>query len=245
MKLSITWWLIVLCSAVLILYVGGCVDVNNADVSAVDLRSSVKFINLSTVGSGVNVKIDSVGVVSSLAYTTGSPYLDLASGTRFFSVIYTGVSATAITDTFRNALTPNYKSTYFIVCDPSAGDSTRSYLLYPERQTFNGTVITIAGKLLVRFINLTKDTAAAVTGGVQFHLNYGATDTTTASALAFAGASPYYQVALSDTAKYYVLGTDDASTSVIPLTTLSGAQGRVSVVLYGVGTLKTIVLKED
>jgi hypothetical protein len=247
MKLSITWWLNVLCSAVLILYVGGCVDVNNADVSTVDLRSSVKFINLSTVGSGINVSVDNNGVINSLTYATNSTYQDIASGTRFFSVSYTGVPA--ILDTFRFALTPNYKFTYFVVCDPTGGDSTRSYLLYPERQTFNGTVVTVTDSLLVRFINLSNDTAASVTGGVKLHVTYKLTDTTSmdtsaASLLAFKGSTPYYQAPLS--AKYFVEGTDGSI--LADSVAISSTQGRFSVVSYGflsAGKLKTIVLKED
>ena len=251
MKLSITWWLIILCSALLIFFVGGCVNVNNPDASTVDYHSLVKFIDLSTVGSGISVKVDNNNVISSLAPATNSTYLDLESGTRFFSITYAGTSP-AIQDTFRNALTPNYKYTYFCVCDPTGGDQTRNYLLYPERQTYSGAVVTIANNVLVRFINLSEDTSASVAGGVQFHLIYNpndttTVDTTTASALVFKGISPYYQAALSVNAQFFVMNSAGDDT-ILTSAAVPSTQGRFSIVLYGfrdAGTLKTIVFKED
>ena len=247
MKLSITWWLIVLLGIVLIFYVGGCVDVNNPDVSSVDYRSSVKFVNLSKVGTGVNVNVDGSAVVTSLAYTSSSTYQDLASGTRFFSVIYAGTTP-ALQDTFHFSLAPNYKLTYFFVSDPTGGDLTHYYYLLPERQTYSGAVTFVPNNILVRFINLSNDTSASVGGGVQFHLAYNTTDTTT-DLLVFKGSSSYYQVAVSNSAQYFVMSADTSiHTPLIPSTPVSTTQGRFSVVLYGFqgsNTLQTQVYKED
>ena len=247
MKLSITWWLIVLLGIVLIFYGGGCVNVNNPDVSTVDYRSSVKFVNLSKVGTGVNVNVDGSAVVTSLAYTSSSAYQDLASGTRFFSVMYAGTTP-AMQDTFHYALAPNYKLTYFFVSDPTGGDLTHYYCLIPERQTYSGVVASVANNILVRFINLSNDTSASVSGGVQFHLTYNTTDTTT-DLLAFKGVSSYYQVAVSNSANYRVMRADTSiHTPLIPSTPVSTTQGRFSVVLYGFqgsNTLQTQVYKED
>ncbi len=247
MKLSITWWLIVLSGIMLIFYVGGCVNVNNPDISTVDYRSLVKFVNLSKIGTSVSVKVDGSTVVNSLTNTSYSAYEDLASGTRFFSFTYAGTTP-AIQDTFHYSLAPNYKFTYFFVSDPTAGDSTRTYCLVPERQTYSGTVASIPNNILVRFINLSNDTSASVSGGVQFHLIYSTIDTTT-DLLVFKGVSPYYQVALSNSAQYLVMSADTSiHTPLIPSTSVSTTQGRFSVVLYGfqgTNTLQTQVYKED
>jgi hypothetical protein len=247
MKLFITWWLIVLSGIMLIFYVGGCVNVNNPDVSTVDYRALVKFVNLSKIGTGINVNVDGSAIVSSLTYTSYSAYQDLASGTRLFSFTYAGTSP-AIQDTFHYSVAPNYKFTYFFVSDPTAGDLTRNYFLIPERQTYSGIVAYVPNNILVRFINFSNDTSASVNGGVQFHLIYSTTDTTT-DLLVFKGVSPYYQVALSNSANYLVMSADTSiHTPLIPSTPVSTTQGRFSVVLYGfqgTHTLQTQVYKED
>jgi hypothetical protein len=131
------------------------------------------------------------------------------------------------------------------VSDPAAGDPTRSYCLVAERQTYSGTVAYVPNNILVRFINFSNDTSASVNGGVQFHLIYNTIDTTT-DPLVFKGGSPYYQVALSNSAKYLAIGS--AGDTLVNSSVVSTTQGRYSVVLYGLQsthTLQTQVYKED
>jgi hypothetical protein len=236
MRLSQKMWLAVLFCAAMSLYINGCIDVDNSAVSPVDIRSSVRFINLSNNGSAMDVKVDG-STVANIGYSNASSYVDLPAGTRNFIF-----SFGAVADTFRAAIPNNYKSSYFSIFESAAGDTKRTYVLASERQTYAGLTAFTPGNLLVRFINLSEDTAAAVIGGVNFRLVSSAIDSTT-DVLKFSKGSGYITVPVSSSPQFQVLGTD--ASTIIQSTAVSSSEGRYTVVLYGCGAVQAKVFQED
>jgi hypothetical protein len=226
MKHSAMLKLAVVVLAVAALSLDGCVNVNDPVVTPTDLRSTVRFVNFTNMAGAttMSVAIDkSTATTASAAFQSGSAYMDLPAGPRFWSFSYGST-----TDTLRQALAANTQYTYYSEYEPTM-DASRTYLLVPERRTFTGTVPFPSGSQVVRFINLSSDTAATVSGGLTFHLMYGATDTTTT--LAFGSASGYYQAALTGTPQYMVVGA--AGDTLETATAVGAAAGRYSVVFVG------------
>ncbi len=238
MKLFLKFGLAILWSIVLTFYVPGCVNVNDADVANVDLRTQIRFVDLANNGSPMNVTVDG-SAVPAVTYGLGSSYQNLPAGTRTF--IFTYGSAA---DTIRKAIDPNMQCTYYSVFEPANGDASRSYLLVNERQTYSGTVATVPGHVIVRFVNFSNDTATTGPGGLDFHLTYVTPDTvahdTAATALTFKSATPYYNVAIADGPQYHILSSrgDTVNAATAPTT-----QGRYSIVLYGSRTASTLQIK--
>lgn len=83
MKLFLKFGLTLLLSIVLTFYIIGCVETDNPAISTVDQRTNVKFVNLSNLGTSMNVNIDG-NSVAAVSYGAASSYLDLAAGTRTF-----------------------------------------------------------------------------------------------------------------------------------------------------------------
>jgi len=237
MRLSQKMWLAVLFCAAMSLYINGCIDVDNSAVSTVDIRSSVRFINLSNNGSAMNVNVDGSTIANAVNYANASSYVDLPAGTRNFIF-----SFGAVADTFRAAIPNNYKSSYYSVFESAVGDTKRTYVLVSERQTYAGLTAFTAGNILVRFINLSKDTAAAVIGGVNFRLISSTIDSTT-DVLEFPKGSGYIAVPVSSNPQFQVL--DANANTIIQSTAVSSSEGRFTVVLYGYGTAQAKVFQED
>ncbi len=242
MKLFLKFGLAILWSIVLTFYVPGCVNVDNADVSTVDLRTQIRFVDLARTGSDMIVAVDG-SAQPPVTYGLASDYMSLPAGTRNFAFTY----GTAL-DTMRKAIDPNIQCTFYSAYEPANGDAGRAYLLVNERQTYAGTIATVPGHVIVRFINLSNDTAATGPDGAEFHLTWVTPDTvahdTSASALTFKSATPYYEAAIADGPQYQILSSRGETVNASALTTA----GRFSIVLYGsraASTLQTKVLNEE
>lgn len=217
---------------VVALFLGGCVEVNNPEVSPTDFRSSVRFVNFANVtgATTMSVSIDhGTAVTATATFGNASAYMNLPAGPRFWSFSYG-----ATNDTLNQPLSPNTEYTYYSVFEPTNGDATRNYVLVGDRVTYTGTVVYPSGTQLVRFINLSSDTAAAVSGGPTFTLTHGASDGTsdTSATLAFGTFSPHFKAALSSSPQYSILGAD-GSTVLAAATAVSASAGRYTVVFTG------------
>ncbi len=242
MKHSAMLKFVVMMSAVLALYLGGCVEVNNPEFSPTDFRSIVKFVNLANTGSSMVVNIDkSTTATATVAFQGASSYLSLPSGTRFFSFTYG-----AANDTLRQPLTPNYKYTFFSVYEPTNGDAARTYVRASERTTYTGAVASVAGAQLVRFYNMSSDTAVEVSGGLTFHLITASSDTSNQSPLSFMGNSAYYSAPTAGSPQFTVVGSDGST--LVAATAVGSGDGRFGVVFSGskaASSWSAIVFKED
>jgi hypothetical protein len=232
----------VMMSAVLALYLGGCVEVNNPNITPIDFQSSVRFVNLANTGSSMVVNVDkSASATATVAFQAASSYYSLPSGSRFFSFTYG-----ATNDTLRQPLTPDYKYTFFSVFEPTNTDVARTYTLVAERNTYTGTTIFPAGSQLVQFFNMSSDTAATVSGGLKFHLMTATWDTSNASLVKFAGASPYWSAATSKSPQFMVVGSK--GDTLIPATAVGAGDGRYGIVFSGskkASSWSAKVFKED
>ncbi len=221
-------------------FLGGCVEVNNPDLKPTDFRSSVRFVDFANLGSSMSVTYDKPPVTAASAtYLNASAYVDLPAGSRFWTFTYGSTQ-----DTLRRALSPNYQYSYYSVYEPSTGATDRTYFLLAERNMYAGTVAYPAGHQVVRFLNLSSDTAATVSGGLTFHLMYGTTDTTS-DALTF-GTSESFTAPASPAPKYMVVGAA-GDTLVTPTAVGSGA-GAYTVVFVGsqaASSWQTKVLTEN
>ena len=233
MKLFLKFGLTLLLSIVLTFYIIGCVNTDNPAISTVDQRTNVKFVNLSNLGASMNVNVDG-NSVAAVSYGAASSYLDLAAGTRTFVFAYGTKS-----DTMQRALDPNAKFSIFSVYEPLNGDLVRTYYFSMERQTYSGSVTYVPQKVLVRFLNLTNDTAAT-------NVNVVLSDTSDHIAtLATGGNTTYIQSDLSANPSFVINGR--FNNTLVTKTDLS-AEGRYAVVLSGnklANSLHATVFKED
>ena len=243
MKHSAMLKFVVMLSAVLALYLGGCVEVNNPDISPINFQSTLRFVDLANMsGSSMVVNIDkSASAIVSVAFQGSSPYISIPSGTRFFSFAYG-----ATNDTLRQPLTPNYKYTFFSVYEPTNGDAARTYALVAERNTYTGTKAFPSGSQLVQFFNMSSDTTPTVSGGLTFHLMTATWDTSNASPVGFAGASPYWSAATASSPEFMVVGS--AGDTLITATAVGAGDGRYGIVFSGskkASSWSAKVFKED
>lgn len=224
MKQSAMLKFTILVLGVVAFFLGGCVEVNNPVLKPTDLRSSVRFVNFANMPSStMSVSIDkSTAVTATATYLNASTYKDLPAGSRFWSFTYGST-----TDTLRQALTANYQYTYYSVYEP--GDASRTYLLAAERNTYAGTFTYAPGTQVVRFLNLSSDTAATVSGGLTFHLMYGTKDTS--ATIGYGASTDYFQAPLASSPKYMVVGA--AGDTLVGATAVNAAAGRYSVIFVG------------
>jgi hypothetical protein len=242
MKLFLKFGSAVVVCVTLAFYFNGCVKIDNPAAPPVDIRSTVKFINLANNGSQMNVKVDG-NSVASVSFTNASSYIDVPSGGRNFVFTY-GPKVDAVSQ----VVAAYYKVSYFAI--QQAGDTGVTYALYYERNTYSGVVTFIPQDILVRFINLSSDTAGTIKSGVSFHLTGAQQDTSTqdtvTAALAYLKSSTYYQAPLSKAPKYSIIGANNDI--LVGATAVSLTEGRFTVVLYGsktANTLQSIIFKED
>lgn len=207
-------------------FLGGCVEVNNPDLKPTDYRSTVRFVDLANMPSStMTVSIDkSTSTTATATYLNASAYFDLPAGTRFWTFAYGSTQ-----DTMRQALAPNYQYTYYSEYEPTNGDAARTYILLAERNTYSGTVAYPSGSQVVRFLNLSTDSAATVSGGLTFHLMYGTTDTT-ADALTF-GTGASFTAPASPAPQYMVVGA--AGDTLVTPRAVGSAAGRYTVAFIG------------
>jgi hypothetical protein len=242
MKHSAMLKFVVMLSAVLALYLVGCVEVNNPNITPINFQSSVRFVNLANTGNSMVVNVDKSGTATAtVAFQAASAYYSLPSGSRFFSFTYG-----ATNDTLRTPLTPDYKYTYFSVFEPTNGDAARTYALVAERNTYTGTKAFPAGSQKVQFFNMSSDTTPTVSGGLTFHLMTATWDTSNASALGFNSASPYWSAPTANSPQFMVVGS--AGDTLIPATPVGAGDGSFGVVFSGskaANSWSAKVFKED
>ncbi|MGD0591362.1 MAG: hypothetical protein ABSA44_11290 [Bacteroidota bacterium] len=242
MKLFLKFGSAIVVCVTLAFYFNGCVKVDNPVASSVDIRTSVKFVDLANNGSTMSVSVDGISV-GSFAFQNYSGYVDLPAGGRKFAFTY----GTTV-DTVKQAIAPDYKSSFFSI--QQTGDTSRTYAIFYERVTYSGAVTFVPRNVLVRFINLSSDTATTIKSGVNFHLTGVMVDTvvtdSSTAALGFLKSSSYIQAPLTNAPKYYIVGAQEDT--LVSASAVSLSEGRYSVVLYGSKTasnLQSIILKED
>jgi hypothetical protein len=236
MKLFLRSGLAVGIIGVLTLFLNGCVKINDANVSATDFRSPVKFVDLVNTGTQ-SVSVVGSGAVGTLNYGDPTAYISVPSGPRKFVFVY----GSGAPDTLPQPLVANYKYSFFSI--RSSLDTAVTYALFYERNTYAGTDAYVPKNVLVRFINLSNDTSATISDGVSFHLKDTSSVNMSKSGIAFLASTPYYQAPVGKNPSFVVLGAK--SDTLVPTTSIS-SEGRYSVVLYGlVGSLNSKILKED
>jgi hypothetical protein len=242
MKLFLKFGSAIVVCVTLAFYFNGCVKIDNPTAPTADIRTSVKFVDLANNGSSMGVSVDG-NSVGSFAFQNFSSYIDLPAGGRKFAFTY----GTTV-DTLKQAIAPDYKSSLFSI--QQTGDTSRTYAVFYERVTYSGVVKFVPQNVLVRFINLSSDTAATIKSGVIFHLTGVKVDTlvtdSSTAALVFLKASSYIQAPLTNAPMYYIVGAQ--KDTLVSASAVSLTEGRYSVVLYGSKTasnLQSIILKED
>ena len=242
MKHSAMLKFVVMLSAVLALYLGGCVEVNNPNITPIDFQSPVRFINLANTGSSMVVNVDkSTTATATVAFQAASSYYSLPSGSRFFSFTYG-----AANDTLRQPLTPDYKYTFFSVFEPTVPGMVRTYSLVAERNTYTGTKAFAAGSQKVQFFNMSSDTTPTVSGGLTFHLMTATWDTSNASPVGFGGGSPYWSAPTANSPQFMVVGS--AGDTLITATAVGAGDGSFGIVFSGskaASSWSAKVFKED
>jgi len=227
MKYSAMLKFTLLLVAVVALFLGGCINVNNPEVKAVDFRASVRFVNFANTSTTMAVAMDhSASAAATVSFQSGSSYLDLPAGARFFSFTYG-----AANDTLHQALKANWQYSVYSEQEPSLGETARTYLFLQERYTFAETVPYPSGTQVVRFLDMSTDTTPTVQGGLTFHWMYASTDTTPDAALTFGQASPYYQANVSSSPKFMIVGS--ANDTLVAPTSVGASAGRYTVVFSG------------
>lgn len=99
----------------LIFLISGCVDIDNPNISVVDFRSEVRFMNLAVgVGAATEIRIDNVNY-GRVNFEEAGPYVDIPSGSRILRIAYDGV-----TDSLQKFFETDRKTTLFIVGDSTA-----------------------------------------------------------------------------------------------------------------------------
>jgi hypothetical protein len=236
MKLFLRSGLAVGIIGVLTLFFNGCVKINDANVATTDFRSPVKFVDLVSTGTQ-SISVVGGDAVGSFSYEDATSYISLPSGSRKFVFVY----GTSAPDTLPQPLVANYKYSFFSI--KSSLDTAVTYALFYERNTYAGTVAYVPQNVLVRFINLSNDTSATISGGVSFHLKDTSSVDKSKSGITFLASTPYYQAPVGKSPSFDVLGAEsDTLIHTTPIT----SEGRYSVVLYGtIGSLKSKILKED
>ena len=217
-----------------------CVDVNKSVIGPVDYFSSAKFVNLANVsGASMNVAVDGSSVAT-ISYGGASAYHELSSGSRVFAFSYGG---SLRTDTLRQALTSELKYTVFSIYDAAAGDKSPSYVFVTERYTYEAPSPTNAA--LVRFLNLSSDTSAAISGGLEATLSYGGKDSSF-SGIIFKTGTSYDTITTSKFPVKFTVIDANGSTLLDHVDSKIQSVGRYSIVVYGPGSnFQNKVLKED
>jgi len=224
----------------LIVGIAGCVNVNNTNVPVTNVQDPVTFVNLSGGTSAMSVQVNGSAVASGISFGSASAYANVPAGIEKYSFSYGGAP-----DTLAQRLDGQKVYTVVGVSDPSIGVTTRTYYFYSTRNTFD--VTGVKDSILVRFVNMSLDTAATMLGGADFHLSIGsASDSTMAAGVLSTGSAGPFLVAASANPKYSILSSADGS-SIVTATALNGTGGsRYTVILYGSGAnIKTLVLKEN
>ncbi|MCX7985235.1 MAG: hypothetical protein N3A63_10085 [Bacteroidetes bacterium] len=207
----------------------GCVDVDNPNVSTVDLRTLTKFVYLNTQADVLRVTIDGSPVVQ-LAQGEETTFLNLPAGKR--QMIFTYASGTKADTVSALSLPQDRKINFFCIYDPSAGVSSLQRQIIQIHTTYDGNIQYIPGKALVRFINF-----ASVSAKLRL---YRGIDSTITATIGFGGTTQYDTASVGP--QFKVLSATNAV--LVNVTSISGGEGRYSVVLYGNGTAYKVI-KED
>ncbi|MGB6064402.1 MAG: DUF4397 domain-containing protein, partial [Desulfomonilaceae bacterium] len=135
-----------------------------------------------------------------------------------------------------------YQFTYFSVFEPQNGDAARKYLLVG--QTYTQSAAGVKDTALVRFFNLSSDTASDFSAGLDYELGAGAS-AQTVSGLTYPGWTTYLKVPAGNSS--YSVFVDQTGDTLVNNSQLTGLQslGRYSVVIYGNhANLKQLVIQE-
>lgn len=159
----------------LVFLAGGCVDVDQPNVSTVDYRAFMRVVNVAAVAATVTV--DGATVASSLTTGNATNYVDLPAGSRKFAF-----AVGSARDTFNVGITPDSRWSYYVSSDP--GNTTGLYVRSGERNTFEAPPANVA---LVRLLSMSADTAATITGGLRMVISYTRTDTAATKDSSFTG----------------------------------------------------------
>jgi hypothetical protein len=222
----------------LVLLIGGCVDVDQPNVSTVDYRTFVRFVNFAD--SSMSLTVDGSSVASALTTGSATSYIDLPAGSRKF--IYAVGSAR---DTFNVGFTPDSRSSYFVSYEP--GNTKRLYVKSSERDNFE---VAPGNAAVVRVVAMSKDTAASISGGLSIVISYTRTDTAAVKDSTFTGVTAgtstnYVTGSLSAPVRYTVVGAPGDTLHNRVNAGIAGA-GRYTIVLYGTRVSpQSKVLKED
>ncbi|MCX7985136.1 MAG: hypothetical protein N3A63_09575 [Bacteroidetes bacterium] len=207
----------------------GCVDVDNPNVSTVDLRTLTKFVYLNTQPDNLRVIIDGIPVAQ-LTQGEETVYLDLPAGKRQMTFVY--ASGTKVDTVSAQTLPQDRKINFFCIYDPSVGITTLQRHVVDIHTTYNGAVQYIPDKVLVRFLNFASDTAK-----IQLFTNG---SLKRASTLLMSKMTSYDTVSIGP--KFRILSKTNSV--LVDSTLVSMSDGRYSVVLYGNGGSYKVI-KED
>ena len=204
----------------------GCLNVDQPNVPPTNFTSNVKFVDLANTGTNMVATFDNGTSAATLTYGNNSAYVTMPAGSRRMKFVYG-----ATTDTLRQAFASYGQYTYFSVFDPANGDVARTYISFGQSYTFSSAGV--VDTALVRFINLSTDTAFSFASGMDFMLG----GKSVATGVAFGQVAGYFKVPAGNS-NYEVFATSADTTGGTPListTTLSGlaSQGRYSIVVYG------------
>lgn len=229
MKLSLKSGLASVLSVLAVFVFVSCVDVDNPNVSTVDLRTLTKFVYLSSSSDNLQVSVDG-SVTATLPAAGESEFLNLPAGNRKLKFQYNNNSSV---DTPTVSFPQDVKGIFFCNYEPSAGIATLDYQFIRSHTTYDGNVQYVPEKALVRFVNYSDVDAKMQLGTGSEAKSTGTVKYGKASAYDTVGVSPQYTIV-------------DASDSTLAQSTVGSSQGRYTVVLFGSGSSKTAkVIKED
>lgn len=231
MKLSAKLGLASFVSVLAVFFLVSCVDVDNPNVTTVDLRTLTKFVYLNSSSDVLTITLDGTQVAQ-LSTEGETTYLSIPSGSRKVRFDYSGGTKN---DTTVVPFPQDAKVVFYCVSEPAAGDTTLVYQIVQSHTTYDGSVQYAYGKTMVRFVNLSKISS-------RFTLQNGTVSKTTAT-LSFGKVTAYDTV---DVAPQFFAVNTATSDTVVANTQIGTTEGRYSVVLFGSGSsIKAKVIKED
>ncbi len=217
----------------LIVSMFGCTNVDQTMVPVTSFQSTVLFVDLSNTGTNMAIAYDAVSAGTLNYGGHSSAYVSIPSGSRNMRFTY----GSAI-DTLHQSYTSEYQYTYFSIYEPANGDAARRYWLLG--QTYTVGAAAPKDSALVRFVNVSSDTAAAFSSGLDFTFGSNAP-----GAVTFPGYTNYYKVRAGNSS--YTVVADASGDTLMNNAALNGLQstGRYSVVIYGNhASLQAMVLQE-
>ncbi|HOV99112.1 MAG TPA: hypothetical protein PK595_06030 [Bacteroidota bacterium] len=230
MKLSLKSRLASVLSVLAVFVFVSCVDVDNPNVSTVDLRTLTKFVYLSSGSDNLQISVDG-SVAATLPAAGESEFLSLPAGNRKLKFQYNG---NASVDTPTVSFPQDVKGMFICNYEPGSGMTKLDYQFIRSHTTYDGNVQYVPDKALVRFVNYSDVNA-------KMQLVAGAVTKSTGT-VQYGNASAYDTVSVAP--QYTIV--DATTNSTLAQGTVGTSQGRYTVVLFGSGSSKAAkVIKED